>query len=148
MLHEFHIRVTTWKVSESRDLSGPYFLVFGPNLLRKSPYSVRMWENIHQRNFEFGYFSRIWILYLSFTVFDLFWLDQSHLVTNNTEAHRSRNMTAISSYSNSCESLTNSLTKKSSFHYNEYLCWKFDRSIRSVFGTLSNIFDGFFCENS
>ena len=92
-------------MSESRDLSGPYFLVFGPNLFRESPYSVRMWENIHQRNFEFGYFSRIWILYLSFTAFDLFWLDQSHLVTDNTEAHRSRNMTAILSYSNSCDVL-------------------------------------------
>ena len=69
MLNEFHASVTTCKVSEFEDLSGPHFPVFGPNT---QIYSVNLriqseygkTSNLDTSH-EFGY-------YLSFTVFDLF----------------------------------------------------------------------------
>ena len=44
-----------------RSLSGPHFPTLGPNkgeILRISPYSVRMRENTEQKNFKYEYFSR------------------------------------------------------------------------------------------
>ena len=42
----------SWKVSKYGVISGPYFPVFGLNfgdLIRKSPYSVRIQENTDQK---------------------------------------------------------------------------------------------------
>ena len=40
---------TAWNASKYGITSGPYFPVFELNLLRKSPYSVRMQENTDQK---------------------------------------------------------------------------------------------------
>ena len=41
-----------------RSFSGPYFPVFGLNLLSKSAYSVQMWKNTDQKNSLSGQFLR------------------------------------------------------------------------------------------
>ena len=41
-----------------QSFSGPYFLAFGLHILRISLYAVQIRENTHQKNSEYGHFSR------------------------------------------------------------------------------------------
>ena len=43
----FFEKISAWTVSKYGVISGPYFPV--PNLLRKSPYSIRIQENMYQK---------------------------------------------------------------------------------------------------
>ena len=44
---------TAWKVSKYGVFYGPYFPAFGLNILRISPYSVRIWENTDQKKLHY-----------------------------------------------------------------------------------------------
>ena len=114
-----------------RSFSGPYFPAFRLNTKKIhsiSPYSVQMWENTDQKNYEYGHFSR------KMTILTLLWL--LRLVTFVLNMYKG----LISDQFIPCKDW---LRGNTGFDSYIFLTSSYTKC---VFSALSNIKDGAFCK--